>query len=244
MSRTSKRNQRTSANQEPQAPEAPPVSRFNRIGIFVGAVVVLLLAFAGAALFYKGEKAQTAQTTVAKNQPALASEQSPTFGSPDAKVHIVEFFDPACETCAAFFPHVKNMMLANPDKIRLSLRHVTFHKGSEHAVKVLEAARSQGKYLPTLEALYASQEQWAVNHEVRADLVWNALGRVGLDLERLRKDIGGADIAQRMERDMADARALGVTKTPEFFVNGRPLPKFGLEELQSLVKAELRGAYP
>jgi len=244
MSRKSKRNQPTSDNQELHAPEAPPASRINRRGIFVGAVIVLLLAFAGAALFYKGGKAQTAQTTVAKNQPALASEQSPTFGNPDAKVHIVEFFDPACETCAAFFPHVKNMMLANPDKIRLSLRHVTFHKGSEHAVKVLEAARSQGKYLPTLEALYASQEQWAVNHEVRADLVWSALGRVGLDLERLRKDIGGADIAQRMERDMADARALGITKTPEFFVNGRPLPKFGLEELQSLVKAELRGAYP
>ena len=111
-------------------------------------------------------------------------------------------------------------------------------------MKVLEAARSQGKYLPTLEALYASQEQWAVNHEVHAGLVWNALGRVGLDLERLRKDIGGTDIAQRMERDMADARALGVTKTPEFFVNERPLPKFGLEELRSLVKEELRGAYP
>lgn len=200
MSRKSKRNQPTSASQEPQAPEAPPASRVNRIGIFVGSVVVLLLAFAGAALFYKGEKTQSAQTTVAKNQPALASEQSPTFGNPDAKVHIVEFIDPACETCAAFFPHVKNMMLANPDKIRLSLRHVTFHKGSEHAVRVLEAARSQGKYLPTLEALYASQEQWAVNHEVRADLVWNALGRVvGLDRERLRKDISGSDITQRME---------------------------------------------
>ncbi|MBX3673224.1 MAG: thioredoxin domain-containing protein [Candidatus Hydrogenedentes bacterium] len=244
MSRKSKRNQPTSDNQEPQAPENPPAGRVNRIGIFVGAVVVLLLAFAGAALFYKGEKAQSAQTTVAKNQPALVSELSPTFGNPDAKVHIVEFFDPACETCATFFPHVKKLMLANPDKIRLSLRHVTFHKGSEHAVKVLEAARSQGKYLPTLEALYASQDQWAVNHEVRADLVWNALGRVGLDLERLRKDSSGADIAQRMERDMADARALGVTKTPEFFVNGRPLPRFGLEELQSLVKEELRGAYP
>lgn len=244
MSRKSKRNQPTSNNQEPQAPEGPPASRVNRIGIFVGAVVALLLAFAGAALFYKGEKAQSAQTTVASNQPALANEQSPTFGNPDAKVHIVEFFDPACETCATFFPYVKKLMLDNPDKIRLSLRHVTFHKGSEHAVKVLEAARSQGKYLPTLEALYATQEQWAVNHEVRADLVWNALGRVGLDLDRLRKDAGGADIVQRMERDMADARALGVTKTPEFFVNGRPLPKFGLEELQSLVKDELRGAYP
>ena len=95
MSRKSKRNQPTSDNQEPQVPEAPPESRVSRIGIFVGAVVVLLLVFAGAALFYKGEKAQSAQTTVAKNQPALASEQSPTFGNPDAKVHIVEFFDAA-----------------------------------------------------------------------------------------------------------------------------------------------------
>lgn len=244
MSRTSKRNQRTSANQEPQAPVAPPTSRVNRKGIFVGAVATLLLAFAGAALFYKGEKAQSAQVTVAKNQPALASVHSPTFGDPNAKVHIVEFFDPACETCATFFPYVKKMMMDNPDKIRLSVRHVTFHKGSEHAVRVLEAARRQGKYLPTLETLYATQDQWAINHEVRADLVWKAIARVGLDLDRLKSDIDAPVIAQHMQQDMSDASVLGVTKTPEFFVNGRPLPKFGLEELQSLVKEELRGAYP
>jgi protein-disulfide isomerase len=51
-------------------------------------------------------------------------------------------------------------------------------------------------------------------------------------------------IAARMERDFADARALGVTQTPEYFVNGRPLPSFGLDELRALVKDELRAAYP
>ena len=44
--------------------------------------------------------------------------------------------------------------------------------------------------------------------------------------------------------DLGDARALGVTKTPEFFVNGRPMPSFGLEELQGLVREELRDAKP
>ena len=39
-------------------------------------------------------------------------------------------------------------------------------------------------------------------------------------------------------------RVLGVTKTPEYFVNGRPLPRFGLEELQGLVAEELRNSYP
>lgn len=244
MSRKTKRNQNDPVDQEPQAQVAPPTSRVNRTGIFVGAVAALLLAFGGAALFYKGEKAQSAQVTVAKNQPALASVHSPTFGDPNAKVHIVEFFDPACETCATFFPYVKKLMMDNPDKIRLSVRHVTFHKGSEHAVRVLEAARRQGKYLPALEALYATQDQWAINHEVRADLVWKAIARVGLDLDRLKSDIDAPVIAQHMQQDMSDASVLGVTKTPEFFVNGRPLPKFGLEELQTLVKEELRGAYP
>jgi hypothetical protein len=38
-------------------------------------------------------------------------------------------------------------------------------------------------------------------------------------------------------------RLLGVTKTPEYFVNGRPMPRFGLEELHGLVKEAFGGAY-
>jgi protein-disulfide isomerase len=147
-------------------------------------------------------------------------------------------------TCAAFFPHVKKLLADNPDKIRLSVRHVPFHKGSDQVVRILEAARNQGKYLPTLEALYASQGQWVVHHEVQADRVWPSVVGLGLDLERLRNDMTAPEIARRMEQDMGDARALGVTKTPEFFVNGRPMPSFGLEELQDLVKEELGRAYP
>lgn len=51
------------------------------------------------------------------------------------------------------------------------------------------------------------------------------------------------EIAQRIEQDLSDAKALNVTKTPEFFVNGLPLPSFGLKQLQNLVKQALRSAY-
>ena len=111
-------------------------------------------------------------------------------------------------------------------------------------VRILEASREQDKYLPTLEALYATQQRWAFTIEVQADRVWRRSGGLGLDLERLRSDMNAPDLAKRMEQDMADARTLGVTKTPEFFVNGRPLPRFGLEQLQDLVQDELRRAYP
>jgi hypothetical protein len=43
-----------------------------------------------------------------------------------------------------------------------------------------------------------------------------------------------------MQRDLNDAMALKVTKTPEYFVNGRPLPSFGAQQLLDLVAEELR----
>ncbi len=51
------------------------------------------------------------------------------------------------------------------------------------------------------------------------------------------------EIAQRIEQDLKDAKTLNVTKTPKFFVNGRPLPTFGLEQLQNRVKEALKSAY-
>jgi protein-disulfide isomerase len=244
MSRKSNRNAPAPARPQVSASVAPPAGRMNRRTLFIGAATALLLAFVTAALVYWNEQSKSAELAAAKNRPALSSTQSPTFGAADAKVHIVEFLDPACETCAAFFPHVKQMMAAHPGRIRLSIRHVPFHRGSDLVVRILEASRAQDKYLPTLEALYASQRRWTVQHVVDADRVWQSIGGLGLDLDRLRNDINAPEIARRIEQDMGDARLLGVTKTPEFFVNGRPLPSFGLDELQNLVNEELRRAYP
>ena len=127
---------------------------------------------------------------------------------------------------------------------KLNQPAVAFHKGSDYVVRILEAARKQGKYWQTLETLLASQDRWAPHHAVREEWVWPSLGGVGLDVERIRNDMNAAEISRRIEQDLGDARALGVTKTPEFFVNGRPMPSFGLEELQGLVAEELRAAYP
>ena len=132
-------------------------------------------------------------------------------------------------------------MAANPDKIRLTVRYAPFHRGSDEVVKVLEAARKQGKFWQSLEALLASQSGWTQHHTARVDLVWQHLGGVGLDLERVRSDMQSPDIARVIQQDLADAKALNVTRTPEFFVNGRPLPSFGYAELQAMVEEALEG---
>jgi protein-disulfide isomerase len=193
-------------------------------------------------LLFSSKATQPSQPAPADSAAALASEHSPMLGAAGASVHIVEFLDPACETCAAFFPVVKQMLADNPGRIRLSIRHVPFHQGSEYVVRLLEASRRQDKYWQTLEALLATQAQWAPHHTVQPDLVWPALAGVGLNTEQLMADMSAPEVEQRMQRDIDDARALKVTATPEYFVNGRPLPSFGLQQLQGLVAEALRQA--
>ena len=242
MSRKSRRN-RPIAPQAATAPAPAALPRGSRTGVIVAAVIgvtTLVIAVVLAVMLTSSRDPQAATL----NQAALASREAPSFGPADARVHIVEFLDPACGTCAEFYPHVKRLMAANPGRIRLSVRHVAFHKGADEAVRILQAARAQERYWPALEALLARQDDWVVDHRVQPGRIGDALANAGLDLERLRRDMETPDVARRVEQDMADARTLAVAQTPEYFVNGRQMASFGLEQLQQLVHDELRRAYP
>jgi len=203
--------------------------------LFIVAVVCLLLGFIVAALLHNVEKEQQAGQLVTADNPALVRMHSPSLGRADAPVVIVEFIDPACETCATFYPLVKQIMAANPDRIRLVLRYAPFHKGSDQVVAALEAARKQGKYWPALEALLAAQADWVHNHAAQVDRIWPHLEKIGLNLQQLRADMAAPEIAGVIEQDLLDAQTLKVSKTPEYFVNGKPLPRFGYEPLKELI---------
>jgi protein-disulfide isomerase len=212
--------------------------------VFVSAAVILLLAFLAATLHYKAERADQAGQLAERNRAGLVREHSPALGPSDARVRIVEFLDPACETCRRFYPFVKDMLIAHPDRIHLTLRYAPFHKDSDQVVALLLAAGRQGRHWETLEALLNAQDDWVEHHAVRVEKVWRHVEGLGLDMARLRQDMGSPEIARDMAQDLADARSLGVTKTPEYFVNGKPLPSFGYEPLKDLVDEALASAYP
>ena len=46
-----------------------------------------------------------------------------------------------------------------------------------------------------------------------------------------------------VQQDLGDARKLNVKATPEFFVNGKPLPTWGWDQLKTLVQEELAANY-
>jgi protein-disulfide isomerase len=212
----------------------------SRIALVTLAAGILVAVVVAVALFYGGKDDPSSQDTDAARRAALASEHSPTLGDASAKVHIVEFLDPACGTCAMFYPMVKQWMAEVPGDIRLSIRHVTFHEGVDHAVRALEASRNQDKYWQTLETLLATQRQWVNNHVVQPDKIGPIIANLGLDMEQLEADMNSIEVLRRMEIDKQDAITLKISATPEYFVNGRSLPSFGQQQLANLVREELQ----
>lgn len=207
--------------------------------VFVVSAIVLLLAFVAVTLFYTGQKEKEANQLAETNRAALIRMHSPTLGKADAPVVIVEFLDPACETCREFYPMVKQLMADSPDKIRIVLRYAPFHAGSDKVVAMLEAARRQGKFWVALETLLANQVGWTQHHAANVEEAWRILGGIGLNMEQMAFDITAPEIEKLIAQDLADAKTLNVTMTPEFFVNGKPLPSFGFNQLKELVDQAL-----
>ncbi len=203
--------------------------------IFGAALALLLALLAASAWWYLAANKAPASA----EHSALVRPHSPSLGPADAAVVIVEFFDPACGTCRTFYPMVKQLMAQQPERIRLVLRYAPFHKGSDRVVAVLAGAHRQGKFWPVLEALLESQDDWASDHVAKVERVWSHLEGLGLNLEQLAFDMTAPELQQAIAQDMADANTLGVAQTPEYFVNGKPLPEFGFTQLKQLVESEL-----
>jgi protein-disulfide isomerase len=212
--------------------------------IFAGTCLVLIGLFVATSLYYKNQQARMYDFMAQNNASTFVRDHSQTLGSDDAKIFLVEFMDPACETCAAFSPLVKQMMKANPGKIKLVLRYAPFHDGADYFVKILEAAKRQGKYWETLGVMFKSQSYWASHHNPQPEKIWQFLPGAGLDLEKIKKDMTDPAIEKLIAQDLADAKTLNVRKTPGFFVNGKPLETFGREQLYQLIQSEISAKYP
>lgn len=210
----------------------------NRRTIIIGTAVAALGIFAVAFFLYSPATKQTTQMATALNEVPLIRPHAPVFGPSDAPVTIVEFFDPACEACRAFHPVVKNILSEFKGKVRVVLRYAAFHPPSEQAIRILEAARMQGKFEAVLERLLETQPRWAPHGRPAAN-AWALLEGTGLDVERAKSDALMPDIVGVLNLDAADVKAVGVRKTPTFFVNGKPLEEFGSRQLFELVKSEL-----
>ncbi|MEH6446586.1 MAG: thioredoxin domain-containing protein [Oceanospirillaceae bacterium] len=208
------------------------------IMILSGVFAIVIFAISSFAWLQSSPSNQSMQPKVAAT--LLERDYSPSFGPADAKVTIVEFFDPACEACRAFYPVVKEILEKKPQDVRVVLRYTTFHKGSDQVVRILEASRLQNLFKPVLEAILTRQPEWAIHGQPNIDKAWQIAASVGLNLSRAKIDIQDPKFTALLKQEALDVQSAGVKKTPTFFVNGKSLPSFGAQQLFDLVMREVK----
>ena len=204
----------------------------------VGALV--LFGFFAAAFFYNQSQNEKYGFLAQENAETFVRPHSPTMGPKDAKVYLVEYLDPECESCRMFYPLVKQLMKDFEGKVRLVIRYVPYHGNSKFVIALLEASRKQDKFWQTIEVVFRTQPAWGSHHNPQPEKLWGFLTEVdGLDLSKLKEDMKDPAIQKVIETDVKDSQTLGVRGTPSFFVNGRKLEQFGIEPLRALIKSEL-----
>jgi len=208
--------------------------------LFIGVTVFITIIFIAAVGVYKSKKPST---IASEKLPALERINAPTKGGKQAKVTIVEFFDPACGTCSQFYPLLNNLVKKYQGKVNVVMRYAPLHQGSEDVVKMLEAAHLQGAFWPALELLFTNQERWVEHHISNPTSALAVIKTLKLDHEQLDSDWQSPKIAKIITQDIQDGKMLQVRATPQFFVNGKPLVVFGYQELVNLVEEAVAEAY-
>ena len=213
--------------------------------LVIGAVIVgggLL-----GASYYRGsvQKAPV-QPSISEN---LVRPDSRSLGPADAKVTVVEFLDPECESCAAVAPQVKELLKEYDGRVRFVVRYMPLHRNAKMAAQYIEAAGEQGKYWEMMEKLFAMQGEWGEKHGPAghnaaptapvSELFEKYGTQIGLNADQLNSAAGQRKYAEKAERDLRDGQALGVRGTPTFFVNGRRLARLSMADLRALINEEL-----
>lgn len=166
-------------------------------------------------------QAEAAKRTIAdKANEILHDPASPVGGNFAGDVTLVEFFDYNCKYCRAVAPTVAETLQGDPGLRLVYKEFPILGDGSAAAARVaLAAARqNQGKYEALHEALMAT------NGSVTEASALKSAAAVGLDVERLQRDMADPTIATAIARNQALAAELGINGTPGFVVGAEIVP--------------------
>lgn len=212
----------------------------NTVRNLLVSAAVILLGTVALSYVYNLLQSQTTQIGMSFREE-LVRPDSPALGPENAPLTIVEFLDPECESCKAFYPIMKNFLDENKKNVRFVVRYMPFHTSSAMAIAGAESARLQGKYWEYLESLFTYADDWG--HKPAPDPAYfeKYASDLGLNMEQFKKDMADPRWAALIQREMADGQTMGVRATPTVFLNGEILRGLDPSTLERTARAHLGG---
>lgn len=157
----------------------------------------------------------------------LLTEDDPSFGPKDAKVHIVEFGDFQCPYCKEAFPIVKKILSEYGNRIHLVFRDfplLDMHPEALKAAEATECAQEQGKFWQLHDKIFQNQDRLSDSNLK----LWAR--QLGLEPGKFNSCLDSGKYYDEVLEDLEAGIKAGVTGTPTFFINGYKVPGIISEE--------------
>ena len=182
-------------------------------------------------------EARADKEALVANQAAIYEDADALVGgNPKGNVTVVEFLDYRCGVCKRIHPIVRELVKTDPNIRRVYKEWPILGPASVLAARAAIASRKQGKYLPFHKTMMEA------NSDYSAPAIMAMAKSVGIDTDRLRKDMAAPEVDKIIRKNYALADKLGLNGTPSFII-GDTLMRGGrdLESLREIV-AEARAA--
>jgi protein-disulfide isomerase len=175
-------------------------------------------------------EAKAVQVIRERRREIFDDPATPTGGNPQGDVAIVEFFDYRCPYCKQVHPAIEKL-LDHDRKLRFVYKELpVLGAQSDLAARAALAARSQAKYEPFHAALMAAKGQ------LTEETVYRIAGSVGLDVDRLKRDMADSEIDRALSANKALAGALDIRGTPGFIIGDHIVRgAIDLDDMKNLV---------
>ena len=157
---------------------------------------------------------------------------APSAGAPNAPIRVIVFSDFLCPWCQQLAAWLGQYLPQVQDHVSIAFKHYpldqscnpqlphTAHPGSCFLALGGICAAEQGRFWP----YHTSAFNASLEKATRDDAV-NAARQAGLDMTAFDLCLSSPAASQRLARDIADGRAVGVVGTPSVLVNGKRLER-------------------
>ena len=149
----------------------------------------------------------------------VSTDDDPSVGPANATITIVEFSDFQCPYCKLSVPLIKEILAKYPGTVKVVYRDYPGpnHPHAPQAAEAAQCAGDQGKFWEYHDRLFDRQAPGTG---------WNFTElskEIGLNQDAFATCLNIGRYREEVAKDLHDGLKLGVTSTPTFFINGRPL---------------------
>lgn len=160
---------------------------------------------------------------------------SPFKGPVQAPIEIVLFSDFQCPYCSKLVPTLEQITALYPREVKVVFKNYPLrnHKYARKSAIAALAANEQGKFWSFHDGLFENYSK------IDDAFILTLADKLDLDREQFQRDMKNQKIWAQINKDIQEAKKVGVRGTPTVMVNGKLLQDRSVEGFRARIEKEL-----